>query len=269
MKIVHFSDPHAGGKAEDFMAYFDKRWVGVFNYRFRRRFKHDLSGLSAAVDYILSIKPDVAVCTGDLTSSGQPGEFETVRKILEPLRNSSIPLLYMPGNHDCYVRRPKCVAAVNNMVEYLTCGRYRFADLPRVEHLGDVDFILVNCSRPSNLLCSWGFLIREDAEFIQRYCRENAHDRPRVLLSHYPMFEDHPILRVRHRLFGEKPVRELLEKGDIDLCLCGHVHKPYFRETLPGGRGENCAGSVTRNRSFTEIDYDPVSRVFTRKEIKI
>ena len=41
MKIVHFSDPHAGGSAEDWMAYVDKRWVGVFNYRFRRRFRHD------------------------------------------------------------------------------------------------------------------------------------------------------------------------------------------------------------------------------------
>ena len=50
MKIVHLSDPHAGGPAEDWMAYFDKRWVGVFNYRFRRRFKHDLSKLERAVE---------------------------------------------------------------------------------------------------------------------------------------------------------------------------------------------------------------------------
>lgn len=268
MKIVHFSDPHAGGKAEDFMAYFDKRWVGVFNYRFRRRFKHDLSGLSATVDYILSVKPDVAVCTGDLTSSGQPGEFETVRKILAPLRESAVPVLYMPGNHDCYVRRPKCVAAVNEMVEYLTRGRYRFADMPLVLELCGADFILVNCSRPSNLLCSWGFLHREDAEFVRRFC-EGEHRKPRILLCHYPMFEDHPILRVRHRLFGEAPVRKLLEKGKIDLCLCGHVHKPYFRPTLEGGRGENCAGSVTRNRSFSEIDYDPETRTFTRRVIEI
>ena len=43
MKILHFSDPHAGGPAEDWMAYIDKRWVGVFNYRFRRQFRHDLT----------------------------------------------------------------------------------------------------------------------------------------------------------------------------------------------------------------------------------
>ena len=101
MKILHFSDPHAGGPAEDWMAYIDKRWVGVFNYRFRRQFRHDLTKLARAVEYILDAKPDLAVCTGDLTSSGQPGEFEKVRPILAPLRDSEIPLLYLPGNHDC------------------------------------------------------------------------------------------------------------------------------------------------------------------------
>ncbi|UKI34151.1 MAG: metallophosphoesterase [Lentisphaeria bacterium] len=73
MKIVHFSDPHAGGPAEDLLAYIDKRWVGVFNYNFRRKFRHDMTKLENAVRYILDTKPDVAVCTGDLTSTGQPG----------------------------------------------------------------------------------------------------------------------------------------------------------------------------------------------------
>ncbi len=268
VKIVHFSDPHAGGGAEDILAYFDKRWVGVFNYRFRRRFKHDLRNLSAAVDYILSTRPDVAVCTGDLTSSGQPGEFETVREILQPLRDSGIPFFYLPGNHDCYVTRPKCVAAVNSMVEYLSSSRYKFSDMPFVETVCGLDFIVLNCSRPSNLLCSWGFLYKKDAQFIEDFCRQEKL-RPRILLCHYPMFEDHPVLRVRHRLFGEKPIRRLLENGTIDLSLCGHVHKPFFRPTAGGGRGENIAGSVTRNGTFSELEYDEKSGVFSRKVITV
>ena len=72
IRIVHFSDPHAGGPAEDFMAYLDKRWVGVFNFRFRRRFRHDQSKLQKAVDYILQTRPDVAVCTGTLPVPGSP-----------------------------------------------------------------------------------------------------------------------------------------------------------------------------------------------------
>ena len=47
MKIIHFSDPHAGGPAEDWLAYVDKRWVGVFNYRFRRQFRQKRSTISS------------------------------------------------------------------------------------------------------------------------------------------------------------------------------------------------------------------------------
>ena len=88
MRIAHFSDPHAGGPAEDWMAYFDKRWVGVFNYRFRRKFKHDLSKLSRAVEFVMDTKPDLAVCTGDLTSTGQPGEFDRVLEILREMESA-------------------------------------------------------------------------------------------------------------------------------------------------------------------------------------
>ena len=234
------------------MAYFDKRWVGVFNYRFRRRFRHDLSKLERAVDYILSTRPDVAVCTGDLTSAGQPGEFERVRKVLAPLRDSGIPLIYMPGNHDCYVKRPKCVKAMKDMVEYLTCGSSVFDDYPQRRIIAGVEFLLLNTSRPSNLLCSWGFLLKEDSRKIEAWCGEEK-SLPRILVSHYPMTEDHPLLRIRHRLFGQRRMLELLGSGSIDLALCGHVHKPYFKSHPDGRILECCAGSVTRNGSLVEI----------------
>ena len=266
MKIVHFSDPHAGGGAEDWRAYFDKRWVGVFNYRFRRRFKHDLGRLEKAVDHILASRPDVAVCTGDLTSTGQPGEFARVLEILEPLRRSDIPLLYMPGNHDCYVKVPKCVDAVNAAVEHLSRGEYKFADMPLVREYNGVEFALVNCCRPSNLLCSWGFLDKADSEYVEKWCA-SPKTKPRILLSHYPMTEDHPLLRIRHRLFGQKKILGLMQSRAIDLVLCGHVHKPYLKVDADG-RGECCAGSVTRNGSMIEIEMAPDgSAAFRRIEL--
>lgn len=265
MKIIHFSDPHAGGKAEDWMAYFDKRWVGVFNYRFRRRFRHDLGKLQKAVDYILATRPEVAVCTGDLTSTGQPGEFDEVKEILTPLRESGIPVLYVPGNHDCYVPHQKCVRAVNEMVVWLTSGNYKFEDLPVVRYIGSCEFVIINSSWPSNLLCSWGFLKPDTRNFLELHCDKNKHC-PRILVGHYPIIEEHPVLRVRHRLFGQKKVVEMLKDGRIDLSLCGHVHKPY-RHVDDFGRGESCAGSVTRNGTMTEIEYVEKDDNFKFKQI--
>ncbi len=267
MKLVHFSDPHAGGGAEDWLAYVDKRWVGVFNYKFRRKFKLDMDRLRRAVEYTLDTKPDLAVCTGDLTSTGQPGEFERIKPILAPLRDSSIPLLYLPGNHDCYVKRPKCVNAMRQMVEYLSRGDYRFEDLPLVREFAGVEFLLLNCSRPSNLLCSWGFVDPRDAEYLREYC-SLPKTKPRILLSHYPMFESHPVLRMRHRLFGQQEILKLMADRRIDLSLCGHVHKPYLKVD-DAGRGESCAGSVTMNGTLREVEYDPRTDRFSFRTVEV
>lgn len=250
------------------MAYLDKRWVGFFNYHFRRKFQHDLSKLQRAVEFIMDTRPDVAVCTGDLTSAGQPGEFARVLEILRPLQGSGIPLLYTPGNHDCYVRRKSCVEAVKNAVATLSEGGWRFDDMPLKRSIGGVDFLVVNTSAPSNLLCSWGFLKKESSAFVAENCPPAAERTPRIMITHYPMYDDHPILRIRHRLFGQRPIIELLEKGDLDLVLCGHVHKFGLRVD-ENGRGECCAGSVTRNGTMVEIDCDVTARTFRYNQIEL
>ena len=65
-----------------------------------------------------------------------------------------------------------------------------------------------------------------------------------------------------------KKAAELLAKREIDLMLCGHIHRPY-RKVDATGRGECCAGSVTLNGTMTEIDYDPETRNFTYNAVKI
>ncbi len=265
MKIIHFSDPHAGGPAEDWMAYIDKRWVGAFNYRFRRRYQHDLSLLDKAVAYILANPPDVAVCTGDLTSTGQPGEFQQVLDILKPLVNSGIPFLYVPGNHDCYVKRRRCREAVAQAV-YFLCG-YQLNELPLVKTIAGVDFILVHESRPTNLISSCGYLTHETSRFVTGFC-EQPKKRPRIIIGHYPLIEEQPVLRARHRLWGQREVVKLLHDQVIDISLCGHIHRP-FAKVDAGGRGEYSAGSVTRNGTMAEIEYLPDKNNFTRRLVEL
>jgi 3',5'-cyclic AMP phosphodiesterase CpdA len=263
MKIIHFSDVHAGGKAEDWMAYFDKRWVGVFNYRFRRQFQHDLSYLQLAVEFILKEKPDVAVFTGDLTSAGQPGEFARTVELLEPLRQAAIPLLLLPGNHDYYVKRPNCVKAMKETINYLSNGLVDFDAMPLKIHINGIDFFLINESWPSNLLCSWGFLKRDSSDFMLKECSKEK-KYPRILLGHYPLLDEHPISRIRHRLFGQQRVLNLLKTKALDISLCGHVHWPSAKldET---GRGEICAGSITKNNCLSLLNYIPDNDVFTQE----
>lgn len=267
MKIIHFSDVHAGGPAEDWMAYIDKRWVGVFNFKFRRRFQHDLTLLEKAVAYILKEKPDLAVCTGDITSTGQPGEFKKSLDILEPLVKSDIPLVYVPGNHDYYVHNKKCVKAMKSAFEFINQGRFSFDALPLSFELSGIEFIVVNESFPSNLFSSCGYLKKKSMDFISGKCAGNP-SAPRILIGHYPLLEDHPWLRVRHRLWGQKKAVELLASGTIDISLCGHVHKPYALIDEKG-RGEICSGSVTRNSCMASIQYDSSTDIFKYEKISL
>ena len=268
MKILHFSDPHAGGGAEDWMAYVDKRAVGVFNYTYRRRFKFDLARLERMVTAVVANPVDLVICTGDLTSTGQPGEFEKVRAILKPLRDSAMPIIYTPGNHDYYVKRPWCVAAMKEMVHYLSRGEYEFDDLPTVRSYGGCDFIILNTSRPSNLLCSWGFVSKGDSRSIEELCAGEK-SRPRILVTHYPLSEEGcALFRLRHRLFGQKKIKKLVRAGAIDLALAGHVHRP-LTEVDERGRGESISGSVTANGVASLIDYDPKKDIFSFSTMKV
>jgi len=152
-------------------------------------------------------------------------------------------------------------------VAELSQRRYTFADLPRRLQLAGAEFLVVNTSAPSNLLCSWGFLRRREREFILDACA-GPHEKPRILVTHYPMTEDHPILRLRHRLFGQKKIVAEMQKQTLDLVLCGHVHRPYLKIDAQG-RGECCAGSVTRNGSLVEIECDPAARSFVFRTVEL
>ena len=154
------------------------------------------------------------------------------------------------------MRRPKCVKAVHDAVEYLSKGGRRFADYPLAVDIADARFLLVNTSAPSNLLCSWGFMTEENTRWLQEECQRDAEGKKRIILSHYPMYEDYPLLRMRHRLFGQQEVLKLINSGDIALSLCGHVHNPYLKRDENNRPLEECCGSVTRNGSMVEITLD-------------
>jgi len=67
---------------------------------------------------------------------------------------------------------------------------------------------------------------------------------------------------MRHRLFGQQDVLKLLHSKALDISLCGHVHCPSAKldET---GRGEICAGSVTKNNCLNILNYYPAEDVFS------
>lgn len=262
MKIIHFSDPHIGAFPDAFSAFFDKRLVGTLNYTFRRRFLHDTEYFRKAVEYILHEKPDVAVCTGDITSTGQPAEFETAVEILRPLIESEVvKLLYVPGNHDAYVNNARCRDALRNTFSILNANTPALESLPVKVTVKECDFILLNECRPTNIFLSSGTVTEKSSAEMEKLCSEEKH-HPRILIGHFPLRKKYPVTGFRHKIYDHGRVLELLNSGKIDLSLCGHTHK-YSAETDERGRGEITAGSVTRTKDLNIIQYSSASNRFS------
>jgi len=262
MKIIHFSDPHSCAAPGDVSAFFDKRILGFFNYLFRRRFQHDLDLLDDAVEYILSEKPDLVICTGDLTSTGQAVEFDkTLEKLAPLIQNKKIPLLYVPGNHDVYVKNARCQKALNAAFSELNNYVSGLDDLPVKLTIEECDFILVNECKATNIFLSCGYVTSESLEKIQTYCQSEKIN-PRILVGHFPAKKKYSFTESRRGLKNNEKIRELLEAQQIDLSLCGHVHHAYA-DVDASGRGEICAGSITRFASLAVIEYSKKDDTFS------
>ena len=255
MKIIHFSDPHAGASPDSLSALFDKRIVGTLNYAFKRRFLHNMEIFKKGVEYILMEKPDIAVCTGDITSTGQPAEFNIALEILRPLIESEdIKLIYVPGNHDTYVKNAKCRAAFEAAFTYINGDDISLDAMPVKITYGGCDFILINECRPTNIFLSTGYVTKAQIEKINSYCAEKK-ERPRILAGHFPLRKRYPLMGFRHKIYNHEKLIDMLKGKEIDLSLCGHTHKA-FTDVDESGRGEAGAGSITRTNDLNIIEYD-------------
>lgn len=268
MKIAVFSDSHSFEHPSSWNALFDKRAIGLVNHFYIRKHKHKQEYLEKIVERIGESSPDVVICTGDLTTSGDRAEFETACAILKPLvDNIKFDIFYVPGNHDYYVKDSICYESLKKAFYYINRGRFQLEELPVSFELKELDFCLVNVCKPTNLFVSTAVMSRKNQDFILDWSNTKK-GKPKVLVEHYPLIEEHPFLRCRHKLWKEKKVLGKLKSKDIDLSLCGHVHWPTARID-ERGRGEIIIGSATANKCFALIEYDEKIDIFKYNKVSV
>ena len=249
LKIIHFSDIHLSTPPGSASAFFDKRLIGYLNGAIIRKYAYRQERLIKAVPMILKEKPDVIVFTGDATTCSQPEEFEKALNILKPLIDSGIPILFTPGNHDCYVRNKQCVEALREFRVELTGSE----NAPAKFETPECDFLIFHSAVPTSPVLSCGYFSGESLEFLKKECA--AKHKPLIALTHFPFIRtEKGIAGARRKLYGAESARNSAVSGEIDLVLCGHIHTPY--EILDSsGRGELCAGSLTKKGIFRKITY--------------
>lgn len=268
-KIIHFSDSHEMAQFETLSMLLDKRIIGFLNNRLLRRTGHGNHDaiIRKAVERIFQEKPDLTVFTGDATSCGQKSEFDLAYNHFRPLVESSLPFLYIPGNHDCYVYNRKCREEAEKFCLKMNRNRYSLKDFPFVWEDKNFRLLAANTAIPMPPLFSNGYMNKKTRKFYKREC-ENKEGKILISANHFPFSDPHRYLHFLHTLWGAKTAEKLLKEKKIDLALCGHIHKS--RAILDeSGRGEVIAGSLTGTATLTLIEYDGKKDVFSVKRLPL
>ena len=251
MKIYHFSDIHEGAFPGP-LSVFSKRFFGGFNYCFLRKKHVDWNHLAKAIELIKKEQPDLLIISGDFTSTGSIKEFKAVKKRLEPLLEiEGLKILAVPGNHDNYIAEAKSYNAMMEMITWLTKGLvYQF---PQRIELDDAVFYLSDHSKPQPVKLSSGLLTDETFSKLKQWSSQDA-GKVRVAIGHYPLLNDlGNDLPERKALENGKKVLGLLQSGDLEVNLCGHIHRAFLREEASGAM-EVCAGSLTMGARINELN---------------
>lgn len=228
MRVAHISDLHVEvpPRVDQLLS---KRAVGAVNLYLLGRHAHFSPGtVVALVEALLREAPDLVLCTGDLTSTATPEEFERARAVLQPIVER-FPFLTIPGNHDVYTR--------GSVGRFARCfGEWaNGGEFPFVLHQGGVDFVAVDVVRPDWL--SRGLLPAEQLARLDALLA-GGH-APAVVLVHYPLRGRHgaPYGPTTRALANAAELEAVLTRYDrVVALLHGHEHHG-FRAEIPRGDG--------------------------------
>ncbi|MEM6713360.1 MAG: phosphodiesterase, partial [Pseudomonadota bacterium] len=201
MLIAQLSDPHVCGEKTLYQGLVDSNAM-----------------LAAAVRHLqtLSPAPDVVILSGDVTENGTAVEYENCRKLLSSIEQ---PLIVIPGNHDEREAFRRCFSDMAYMPQ---AGPIHFA----ISDLGPVRIVGLDVTAPG---AHHGELTDSAIDWLAS-CLAEQPDRPTLLMLHQPPFRSGIPYLDRYRCFGEERLETLLlSYRNVELILCGHVHRFMVR----------------------------------------
>ena len=191
-KIVHISDLHFGA-ADDLVA-------------------------ARLIECATSLKPNLVICSGDLTQRARTAQFKAARAFLDKLPQ---PQLVIPGNHDVplYNVYDRFVNPLEKFEAIIT------AELEPFISDGEIAVAGINTAR--SLTIKGGRIGREQVERLRTKMSQLPDSMLKMIVTHHPFDvpdgddEDDIVGRAKESL----PV--IAESG-ADVFLSGHLHKSHI-----------------------------------------
>ncbi|QQE11535.1 metallophosphoesterase [Planctomycetota bacterium] len=226
MRIALIGDIHLYNLQLRPRQWFSRRVMGHTNLLLNRRFRFNHALLDPLMARIREIKPDIVLCSGDVTTTSLESEFGDIAKYLKPL-SEEITTVVVPGNHDRYTFRSQRKRRMENLLEGVMPDSF-----PYYRRLTDHWHLLGLDSAIPQILMSRGALRKRQLSAFEMQLGQMSQEDAIVLLCHYPAASPPGVPSSwAHNLAEAHDLRKLLEASPARvLYMHGHIHQPWYWE---------------------------------------
>ncbi len=193
----------------------------------RHRFNHGL--LPELVDEVISLKPDLVLFSGDVSTSSLEREFEALVEVVKPL-SDVVECVLVPGNHDRYTFNSRRVRRIETLLHEVLPERF-----PHHRRLSDTWSLLALDSAIPQRFFSRGALGDDQYDEAVELIRAVPEDQGLMVLCHYPCSLPPRVPSAwSHDLRENHGLRRELQacRGRV-VFVHGHIHKPWHVLPVP------------------------------------
>ena len=232
VRLVLIGDIHLFSLKLSVKDFLGKRALGQSNLWLNRRFRFNHALLEPLFERVRELKPDLVLCSGDVTTTSLDDEFHDIVSYFKPL-HETVEVVIVPGNHDRYTFRSKKHRRVETLLEGMVPSEF-----PAVKRLNDAWKLLALDSARPQVMMSRGRIGSEQFEAIERVLAQTTHEEGIMVLCHYPAALPPGMPRSwMHDLKGARRLEKMLAACPARVVFVhGHIHKPWHH--LPDERGK-------------------------------
>ena len=229
MRIAHLSDLHFSHFTLSPLQFFSKRWLGNLNLLVKRKKEFDCARLEQLSELFKSLKVDLLLISGDLSTTSHPREFEKAKAFVTAVEQAGIRVIVLPGNHDQYTKRSyKKQLFYRYFPSELKTAKVAVTPLENNWFL-----IAIDSACATSLTSSCGFFSPEAENKLAQLLCELPKGASALLVNHYPLFNPDGS---RRALIRAEHLRALLvQHPTIKLYLHGHTHRQTIADLRPNG----------------------------------
>lgn len=186
---------------------------------------HDPQLVEAVEQRVHEEKPDLVVISGDFTQRARTEQFEEACQFLGRLRDAGHEVLGVPGNHDVplYDVLRRFLSPLTRYMRFIDDNLCPFQELPGAAILG------INTAR--SLTFKHGKINGEQIDFIRETFEKVDKAKPRVLVTHHPIFALPTGDGIGEPIKNQADVLDMIGELGVDLLLAGHNHRASHQDS--------------------------------------